>query len=377
MFPVSLLVKPVSGACDLRCRYCFYADEMKRRETSSYGTMTPATLENMLRRVFGVRVSEVSLAFQGGEPTLAGLEFFREVVHLTGQYNARGVPVQLSLQTNGMHLNKEWAEFFARHHFLIGLSLDGVQPLHDSYRIDAAGQGTYETVMKAAELLRAHGVEFNVLSVVTAQAAQRAGETYRFFRENGFDHQQYIPCLDPMGEERGGESYSLLPQQYEAFLKEQFTLWYSDIMNGKFVYHRYFDNLVGMLLRHPPESCGMLGECSRQLLVEADGRVYPCDFYALDAYCLGNLNENSLKELERRRDELGFIRKSQKVEPECHRCRWYPLCRGGCRRDRERADGTLGMNYYCSAYQGFFRYAIAGLEQIAQLVQATEGKSHR
>ncbi len=367
--PISLLVKPASGACNLRCRYCFYSDEMKRRETPCYAMMSPETLENMLRRTFCEPAPAVSIAFQGGEPMLAGLEFYRTAVRLIERYRMHGTPVQLAVQTNGTLIDDEWAAFFAENHFLIGISLDGTRQTHDLYRTGPEGDGTFQTVMRAIRILREHRVEYNILTVVTAQAARRAEEIYRFYAHHDLRYQQYIPCLDPLGEARGQHVYSLTPEDFEKFLKEQFACWYQDIMHGRFVYNRYFDNLVGMLLRRPPESCGMMGECGRQLVVEADGSVYPCDFYVLDRYRLGSLNVNSLKEVEQKRDALGFVDASRKVEKECLTCRWYPLCRGGCRRDRERPDGTLGLNCYCKAYRGFFEYAISGLEQVARLAQ--------
>ena len=185
--------------------------------------------------------------------------------------------------------------------------MDGTRQTHDLYRTGPEGDGTFQTVMRAIRILREHRVEYNILTVVTAQAARRAEEIYRFYAHHDLRYQQYIPCLDPLGEARGQHVYSLTPEDFEKFLKEQFACWYQDIMHGRFVYNRYFDNLVGMLLRRPPESCGMMGECGRQLVVEADGSVYPCDFYVLDRYRLGSLNVNSLKEVEQKRDALGFV----------------------------------------------------------------------
>ena len=370
MPPLSLLIKPASGLCNLRCRYCFYADEMAKRSVPSYGIMTRETLERVLRRAFDYASDPVTLAFQGGEPTLAGLDFFRAVTSLTAERNLKKLPVHYAIQTNGILLDDDWATFFAEHQFLVGLSLDGARGLHDLNRVFPDGSGSFDTVMDRATLLKRHGVEFNILTVITKQAAGNIGGVYRFFRKEGLPYQQYIPCLDPLEELRGRQDYSLNPKKYEHFLKTLFDNWYRDLIKGRYVYNRYFGNLVGMMLLQPPESCGMSGHCSMQNVVEADGSVYPCDFYVLDQYRLGNLCTDSFEQIQLRRKEIGFIEQSKAVHQKCAVCRWYPLCRGGCRRDREKADGTLGLNYYCSAYEEFFSYAVPRLEKLAQLIQS-------
>lgn len=367
MPPIHLLIKPASGLCNLRCKYCFYSDEMKNREVASFGVMSADTLQIIMAKVFDYADSAVTIAFQGGEPTLAGLDFFRLAVSLAEKYNRKKLAVQFAVQTNGIVVDDEWADFFAENKFLVGLSLDGIKETHDMYRVGPDGDGTYKNVMHTAQILEKHRVDYNILTVITAQTAAKIGKIYSFYKKSGFNFQQYIPCLDPLGEERGQHTYSLTPEKFEYFLKTQFDCWYNDLVRGRYSYNRYFENLVGMLLRQPPESCGMFGRCGRQIVIEADGSVYPCDFYVLDEYKLGNLNFDSFEDIERKRKEIGFIEKSEKIEDKCRECKWYPLCRGGCRRDREKADGTLGLNYYCSSYEAFFEYSIERLEKAAQM----------
>ncbi|MEG2087024.1 MAG: anaerobic sulfatase maturase [Angelakisella sp.] len=369
MPPGNLLIKPASGLCNMRCRYCFYADETQNRAVESFGIMTGDTLEKLVVAALTYFTGECTFAFQGGEPTLAGLPFFRTLIALVKEHNVRRLKVHYAIQTNGYVIDDEWAEFVGENNFLVGLSLDGTKELHDSLRPDAAGNGTYHRVLHAAQLLERHHVEYNLLTVVTAPLAKKIGSVYGFYKRSGFRYQQYIACLDPLGEQRGGHAYSLTPADYEYFLKTLFDRWYQDVRRGEFVYNRYFENLVGMLLGQPPESCGMAGFCSQQWVVEADGGVYPCDFYVLDEYKLGNLCTDSFPQLEQRRQELGFVEQSRVQAPECAQCRWYSLCRGGCRRDRDQMDGTLGLNYFCSAYRAFFQYAYPRLEEIARTVQ--------
>ena len=367
MPPLHLLIKPASGNCNLRCRYCFYEDVTENREIKSFGMMTPATLEAVLAKALEGASRGCTIAFQGGEPTLVGLEFYRQAVKLVERYNRKGLQIYYAIQTNGMVLDDEWCAFFARHRFLVGLSLDGIKDTHDANRVDALGKGTFAAVMHAAQLLQRHKVEFNILTVVTAQTAGRIGRIYGFYKKNGFLYQQYIPCLDPFGEPRGGRSYSLTPPVYGQFLKNLFDLWYADLMRGEPVSIRWFDNLVGMCRGYPPESCGMAGICSRQLVVEADGSVYPCDFYVLDELRLGNLVSDSLQELEAQRDALGFVELSRQIDKRCAACRHFPLCRGGCRRDREpMLDKTLPLNYYCESFATFFDYATPRLQFLAE-----------
>ena len=364
MGPIQVMLKPVSGMCNMRCRYCFYADEAEKRTTASYGVMSAETLEAVLSQVFSAADRSCSILFQGGEPTLAGLPFFEEAVRMARRLSRGGCRVSFALQTNGLLLDEDWCRFLAEHHFLVGVSLDGTKEIHDANRTDAAGNGTYGRVMRALQLLKNHGVDTNILTVVTAQTARSCQKIHGFFARNGFTYQQYIPCLDPLGEERGQHPWSLSPARYEQYLKTAFDCWYREAMAGRKTYHRYFDNLLLMLNGQPPELCGMLGRCGRQYVVEADGSVYPCDFYVLDRYRLGNLRTDTVAQVDRRRRELGFIQESAAMAEECAGCRWRALCRGGCRRDRDHFAQGLQKNYYCSAYQAFLTYAYPRLAEV-------------
>lgn len=358
MPPLTVLLKPASGSCNMRCSYCFYADEAQNRATENYGMMSEATLEAVVRECLARAEGSCSFGFQGGEPTLRGLGFFRRCTALVEQYRPSGLAVSYFLQTNGLLLDESWAAFFREHRFLVGLSLDGDKELHDACRPDAAGKGTFNRALRAARLLDRFGVEYNVLTVVTARTARSIRRVYRFFMKNGLVYQQYIPCLDPLGEPRGLHPWSLTPEAYGEFLIRLFDEWYADRRAGRFVYIRYFENLAALMLGRPPESCGMLGHCGPQLVVEADGSAYPCDFYMLDDYRLGNFNTDGLPGMEARREEIGFLKESFLGLERCRTCRWARLCRGGCRRDRQGVGlHEIGQNYFCPAYLRFFEYA--------------------
>ena len=362
MPPLNLLIKPASGRCNMRCRYCFYADETSRRAVRDYGLMTEETLEIMIRKALAAAEGSCTFGFQGGEPTLRGLDFYRRVVALQKQYNVHGVRIDNALQTNGLLLDEEWARFLADEKFLVGLSIDGMAGVHNKNRLDGKGEGTLTRVLAAANLLKAHNVTFNILTVITNDTADKLDLIYDFFARHGLRWQQYIPCLDAFGENQGW----LTTEKYAQFLKKLFDRWAADVQQGRFIYIRQFENYVGMLLGQPPENCGMTGCCGMQYTVEADGSVYPCDFYVLDDYRLGSFVTDDFAALDEKRRALRFVEDSAQKDAECLKCRYYALCRGGCRRDRDNGQGRLDRTRFCAAYQEFFDYALPRLVQIAQ-----------
>lgn len=366
MRSLSLLIKPSSGNCNMCCRYCFYHDVQKNRETYSYGFMTEETLEILTKKALAYTTGTCTFGFQGGEPTLRGLDFFRKAVELQKRYNIHHTEIINSIQTNGLLLDETWARFFQENHFLVGLSLDGTKDIHDRNRLDLDGKGTFNRVLQAAQKLTAYEVDFNLLTVVTGRTADSIGKIYSLFRRSGFLYQQYIPCLEPLEERRGVSMDSLTPEKYAKFLKSLFDLWYQDVKAGKFIYIRYFENLLGMLLGHPPESCGLCGECMIQNVVEADGSVYPCDFYCLDKWRLGNIATDSFEGLAQNETAHQFLAQGVLGRDNCRSCEYASICRGGCRRDREPLPGK--GNFFCAAYREFFPYALPRLWEIAQMV---------
>ncbi len=370
MPPLYMLIKPASGQCNLRCRYCFYRDLTEKREVASYGIMEVSTLEQVIRKTLETAEGACTFAYQGGEPTLAGLSFFKESVRLQNLYNRRGITVHNALQTNGMLLNHEWAHFLAENRFLVGVSLDGTSRIHDEWRRDGTGEGTFTQVMQGIRCLRQAKAEFNILTVLHAGNARRIREIYRYFKAQSFRHLQFIPCLDPLGDTPGGEPYSLTPAAYGECLCTLFDLWYADLCAGEEVHIRHFENYVEMLLGYPPESCGMSGVCGMQYVVEADGAVYPCDFYVTDRYRLGNLCTDSFADLDRVRAENRFVTESTVSDPACRDCFCRALCRGGCKRYREpRIGDALQRNLYCESYRRFFAYAGDRLEYLARRIR--------
>lgn len=363
-----LLIKPASGMCNLNCRYCFYHDIVEKREQRSYGFMTEDTLEAVIEKGLAAAEYACTISFQGGEPTLAGLDFYKTAVALQKKHNQKGIQIHNAIQTNGLLLDREWAVFLKENNFLVGISLDGVKDTHDHNRPDGRGEGTFGRVMESIRLLENHGVAYNVLTVVNRQTAHRAAKIYNFYKRSGIRFLQFIPCLDPLGEEHGAMSYSLTAEDYGSFLCTLFDLWYRDAKAGTACSVLQFENYIEMLLGYPPSACGLSGVCGMQHVVEADGSVYPCDFYVLDEYRLGNLRTDSFEEINARRKEIGFVEKSMEIIPECKTCPFFSICRGGCRRHRPvNPDGSLGKNIFCESYRKFFAYAGPRLAELARM----------
>jgi len=358
MHTINLLIKPVSGNCNLRCSYCFYSNVIHNRVTKSFGFMDERTISIILEKVLNEANNELNIAFQGGEPTLIGLPFYKKVVDFVDKTKKPKLDVTYSIQTNGMLLDNDWAKFFSDHQFLVGLSLDGIKVTNDIYRIDAKGEGTFKIIMHSAKILANHGVDFNILTVVTKPICQHIRQIYTFYRNNNFLYQQYIPWIPPFEKPVDKEDNLLSSQDYGEFLRKLFDLWYLDKIQGKFIYIRYFDNLLEILQGYPPQACELMGRCTYQYVVEADGSVYCCDFYVIDKYKIGNFLTDDFHTIENNRRETNFIQTSMQIDEKCKTCKWWKLCRGGCRRYREpMINNKLSLNMYCDAFSSFLDYS--------------------
>ena len=344
MKAVNLLIKPASSLCNMRCSYCFYHDVAQTRQTPSFGMMSKQTAGQVIARAFQAVQpgGRVGFAFQGGEPTLAGLDFFEHFVKTAKRLNTNNLQMNFSLQTNGLLIDDSWCGFLKEHNFLVGLSLDGYDQIHDLNRRDNAQNPTYKRVFAAAKLMERHGVEFNLLCVITKRFAAHARGVFKFLRQNGFDYVQTIPCLAPLEGEKNGRE--LTARDYARFLKEFFALYYQAAVDNRYISVGSFDNYVRMLKGLPPGACGFLGFCAIQFVVEADGGVYPCDFYVLEEHLLGNVGENSLDELAWSAAAQDFLKDNYTKPDICTSCRFFKLCGGGCKRHRGL---YFGENGYC------------------------------
>lgn len=363
MQSATFLIKPASSLCNMRCHYCFYHNISNIRTTSSMGFMSEDTAKSIIQAAFDAVESGgfVQFTFQGGEPTLAGLDFFRSFLALETQLLTKDITVGHSIQTNGLHLNDDWAEFLKRHNFLVGVSIDGNQAIHDAYRVDASGRGTWDRVTASLALLDRYGVETNILCVVSATVAKNPQKVYTSLRGLGDHPIQFIPCLDPLEAQRGTEKYSLKPDAYGKFLCGIFDCWHRDWKAGNYISIRAFDDYLRILMRMPPSTCAAFGACGSYLVVEGDGSLYPCDFYVLDEWKIGNIHEMSVPAALTSSVSVRFAREGSLRPDGCGTCRYVSICRGGCKRDWTMKH----QNYYCVSFKMFFDYALPRLLEIA------------
>lgn len=347
MPPLSIMIKPASSLCNLRCKYCFYCDVASFREDFSFGVMKEETATKLIEEALEFADGEsVAFAFQGGEPLIAGLDYFRHFAKTVKEKNSRNSKIFFSMQTNGTLLDDEWARFLKENGFLVGLSLDGDYE-GNRFRVDEKGQNAYYKAIRAANKLKKHKVDFNILIVLTGYCADNCERIYKYFRDNGFGFLQFIPCLRPFGDKSESELY-MTGEQYASFLVRTFNLYVKDFARGNYVSVRQFDNYVRMYLGERAEQCGLCGHCTHQFVAEGNGNIYPCDFYCTDEYLLGNINEEKLSAMANSEKAKQFILESLPVSEKCKQCKYYALCRaGGCKRQKEDRD-------YCEAYKKFF-----------------------
>lgn len=373
MRQVSYLIKPASSLCNLRCRYCFYEDEAKNRVQKSMGVMTEQTMKLLIAEAYS-KVSRggfVQFTFQGGEPTVAGLDYFRAFAKEAHETCPEGVKISFSIQTNGILLDEEWADFFLKERFLVGISLDGEKEIHDGNRVDPKEKGTWSRVEKNARMLLKKGVMVNVLCVVTKALARRPKTVYESLKKTGFRYLQFIACLDPIGTERGSMPWSLTPEAYGKFLCNLFDLWYADWEKGDYHSIRLFEDYIHLLLEDGASTCATCGNCGDYTVVEGDGSLYPCDFFCFDQWKIGKLGEENEK-----RDELKqrFMTYGSVKPEECLSCRFRPLCNGGCKNDWYRDEKGAFHNYYCSSFRTLFAYA---LPRMLTIVRAEAAQRRR
>ena len=351
---MSVLVKPASGDCNLTCEYCFYHD----RPTDPYQgqphrRMEDDVLRSLIRQMMETAGPEATFGWQGGEPTLAGLDFFRQVVAYEQQYGRSGQVVANGIQTNGWLIDDRWAGLFRHYNFLVGISLDGPAELHDHYRRTPTGHGTHRRVMRAIETLRRHGVEFNILAVVNARTVAKPAEIYDYFLSHGFRYLQFIPCVEVDRDSGQVTDFSVRPERYARFLCELFDRWYNG--GQPQVSERTFDAVLMAYMGTDPQMCVLQPRCGAYVVIEHNGDVYPCDFFVREDLKLGNILERPLTEIMAD-SRLQSFASAKSGHPECARCKWEPVCHGGCQRMR----GLVGQGnnqYLCPAYKEFFAYS--------------------
>ncbi|MEH7254217.1 anaerobic sulfatase maturase [Neobacillus niacini] len=362
----SVLIKTVSEACNLACDYCYYS--------SCNGIPNPInkvedkTLEKFIREYMTIKRGIVPFAWQGGEPLLAGLDFFKKVVHFQAKYAPNNTIISNSIQTNGLLINKEWATFFKQFGFLVGVSLDGPEQIHNKRRVTHAGKGSFKLTMRGIQYLKEESVEFNILTVLHEDNIFKAAELMNFYQDNGFTHIQFLPGMDFRAQETNKSAkYLITPKQYGDFLCETFDVWYNDGFPIMSV--RFFDNMLAVYLHQQAELCIHQETCPKSLIFEQNGDAYPCDFYINEDYKLGNVNEVPLEQLLDNSRMDNFLMKKQYLSEKCKSCEFIHLCNGGCPRNRVSNDHDIAIEYFCESYQQFYRYAHERMLQVANNIK--------
>lgn len=346
---INIMIKPASSLCNMRCKYCFYADVAGMRDVASFGIMNEETMNAVLSNIHSCvqKGDKVNFAFQGGEPTLAGLDFFVRFTDIVSQWN--GISVTYALQTNALVIDEQWCSFLKKYNFLVGVSFDILSDAHDSVRVDEKGKGTSEKVLSSIELLKKYKVDFNVLCTLTNSIARHPEKVWKQLVKYDVEYVQFTPCL---GDLCLGESvYALTPKRFSSFYTQLFTLWYNDYRAGKYRSVKFFDDVVNLIILGRPTSCGMDGKCRPQLVVEADGSAYPCDFYCLDEYRLGNLAEKNVDELLASDNVNKFLNLNNEKSELCKGCPYIRFCGGNCRR--MRSEICIGNDKNFCGYREF------------------------
>lgn len=343
MKKLSVMLKPASSSCNLRCRYCFYAEEAANRDVENFGIMNKQTVTAVLKNIFAdlERGDEFTFIFQGGEPAVAGLGWFEQFISEVSRRCPDGVKVFYSFQTNGTLLDDGWFEFFRENDFLVGISLDMYKELHDMCRIGPDGDGTYLKVLRAVRGLEKYGVRYNVLSVVTKSASRHADKVWNRIIGNKIRYIQFIPCLDGLSTYSG---YAVSPEEMYEFYRIIFDRWVEAVDRNNYVSIKLFDDIMCLLQTNSCNACGVHGGCGRQVVVEADGSSFPCDFYMTDEYRIGSLKESKLKDLLFC-DKAEKFRQGQPPE-QCSLCRYCKFCGGGCKRMYGNMYFSGGKCYY-------------------------------
>ena len=325
-------------------------------------------MEEMVRQVMHAGRAAISFGWQGGEPTMMGLDFFRRVVEVQQESGFPGQSVGNGLQTNGILIDDEWCEFLREYNFLVGLSMDGPQHVHDKYRLTAGGRPSWENVYESGKRMLDAGVAVNGLVVVNDYSRQFPEEIYEFHRGAGYEFMQFIPCVetDPHDPTRAAP-FSVSAEQYGEFLCRLFDCWKKDFKDGRPTTSiRYIDSVFHTYVDLAPPECTLLEECGCYVVIEHNGDVYACDFFVEPDWKLGNVMDGNLVEMlnSPRQKEFGLVK--SKLPSECPDCSWLNHCWGGCPKDRQRDPRDNGSNHFCRSYMMFFEHADDEMRRLAE-----------
>ncbi len=372
--PFHVMAKPIGPICNIDCKYCFYLEKENlypEKHGKSSWSMNDEVLENFIKqKIASTGLPEESFAWQGGEPTLLGVDYFRKVVALQNKY-ANGKKINNAFQTNGILLDDGWCEFFAENNFLIGLSIDGPREIHDKYRVDKGGKPTFDKVMRGIGFLKKHIVDFNTLTVVQKDNSQYPLEVYNFLKDIGSGFMQFIPIVERILENKAGglslvlpdkndavvSEWSVEPLQFGNFLIKIFDHWVRNDVGKYFV--QIFDVSLESWSGLDPGLCIFSETCGNALAIEHNGDLYSCDHYVYPGNKLGNIMENPLMKMVESGQQEKFGEDKRDTLPQyCRNCEVRFACNGECPKNRflTTPEGEYGLNYLCAGYKKFFKH---------------------
>jgi uncharacterized protein len=363
----SLLIKPSGPDCNLNCDYCFYLEKEDLFSSTKKHRMTEETLRQLYKRIGAESAEYLSITWQGGEPSLMGFPFYKKASELQRKH-APHIMIDYGFQTNGILINKYWGEFFLENNYLVGLSIEGPEHIHDKYRMNAGGKGTFEIVHTNAKLLLEMGVKVNAMSCVNNYSVHYPDEIYNFNKELGLNFMQFIPILEPdKTNPAQAAAYSVPADEYGIFLCRIFDLWMNDFVDGMPAtsvrnFESVFFNYAGF---ESPE-CTHRNECGSYLVIEHNGNAYPCDFFVENELLLGSIINDSLTKMLNSEKQYRFGAVKMNRKPECAQCRWLSKCYGGCIKDRVKNPADRHHLYFCESYKMFYEHADERLTALAE-----------
>jgi uncharacterized protein len=370
------MAKPTGSRCNLNCAYCFFLKKDRLYPDSNF-SMSDEVMEQYIHQTIEAhKVPEVTIAWQGGEPTLMGLDFFRRAVAVEQKYLKSGMRIENTLQTNGVLIDEEWCRFFHDHNFLIGLSIDGPREMHDAYRHDRGGHSVFDKVVRAVRLMQQHKVDFNILCTINAVNSQQPLELYRFFRDElKAQYIQFIPIVEranDTGDQTGTEvtERSVQPGQYGKFLIEIFDEWVKRDVGKMFV--QFFDGVLASYVRGRSSLCILSPTCGEGVALEHNGDVYSCDHFVEPDFLLGNITKTALGELVSSQQQWQFgAAKTEGLPRYCRECEFLFTCHGECPKNRilNAPDGEPGANWLCAGLKDFFDHTRQHMQIMAELLR--------
>jgi uncharacterized protein len=369
--------KTVSEDCNLACDYCYYSTA-GGVPNKPVRVMEPALLDRFISQYMDRSSGQAAFSWQGGEPLLAGLPYFEQVIMLQAKYAPPHTTISNALQTNGTLINENWARLFKRYNFLVGISLDGPAAIHDAHRITGSGTGSFERVMRGLRHVQQAGVEYNILTVIHEDNVTKPDELMAFYQEQKFSYVQFIPCMDFVSQKSGmAGRFRITPEQYGEFLCRTFDLWYNDGKPELSI--RMFENMLLVLMHRQAELCVHSACCPKMMVLETNGDAYPCDFFIDEEHRLGNIGQTELESLLASPVYDDFLQMKSRMNEACHHCEYIGLCHGGCPRNRNWLDvnDRSEVDYFCLSYKMFYAHAYEPMIALADRLRAEQLQEYR